>query len=406
VITGEEVPYKEAWLINPGCVSHGKIPVFAKACTVGVAPIFTGSGTRLKILEYMAGCMPVVATAKGAEGLLVRNGTDIVLAEDAGQVATEIIHLLSNQDLAVLIGNAGREVVNRQYSWKIIMQHFIDDLSSRGLNNTWPKDSQDCSKSSNNAEVSLYDKDFYLKQKNGSIHAAREILPLVRELITCESVVDIGCGTGTWASVCRDLGIKIIAGVDGPWVDKEALMIPEEYFLVADFTKPFDLARTFDLALCLEVAEHIPPEHEGVFLKSLTKTAPVILFSADIPHGGGDGHVNEQWQDYWVKRFDEQGYVVIDCIRPAVWDNAKIAWWYRQNTFLFIRRDHLECHPELKIISAKWMGFPLRLVHPDLFEETSNARTMSLRKALAAIPFGFIRILRRVLSRVMGFTRV
>jgi glycosyltransferase involved in cell wall biosynthesis len=125
VILGGAVPYQEAWLINPGCVTHGEITIFAEACKVGVAPIFTGSGTRLKILEYMAAGMPVVATAKGAEGLLVQNGRDIFIENGAGSFADRITSLLKDRRLADRIGGRGREVVNTHYSWKSLSRVLL-----------------------------------------------------------------------------------------------------------------------------------------------------------------------------------------------------------------------------------------------------------------------------------------
>jgi hypothetical protein len=105
-----------------------------------------------------------------------------------------------------------------------------------------------------------------------------------------------------------------------------------------------------------------------------TTLAPVVLFSADIPHGGGVGHVNEQWQDYWANLFQKRKYAVIDCIRPAVWNNENVLWWYRQNTLLYVREDYLEKHLELKRLYDLWKGFPLRIVHPLLFEEINNPK--------------------------------
>lgn len=132
-IIGDKVPYKEKWLINPGCIPHEEISVFTRACQVGVAPIFSGSGTRLKILEYMAAGIPVVATAKGGEGLSIQNRRDVVIAEEE-HFAGEVVNLFVNGDLAVSLGKNGREVVRSHYSWESIMQHFNDVLNSRERN--------------------------------------------------------------------------------------------------------------------------------------------------------------------------------------------------------------------------------------------------------------------------------
>ena len=71
VIIGGKVKHKRRWLLNPGIIPFEEVPAFVKACDVCVAPVFSGSGTRVKILEYMAANKPVISTTKGAEGISV-----------------------------------------------------------------------------------------------------------------------------------------------------------------------------------------------------------------------------------------------------------------------------------------------------------------------------------------------
>ncbi len=130
VVTGGKVPYNEPWLINPGNIPYEQLPAFIKTCAIGVAPIFSGSGTRLKVLEYMAAGKPVVATSKGAEGLNVQNGRDILIANEAEVFAADIDRLLSDRQLSASLGKCGRKVVNAHYSWKTIMKHFNNALKT------------------------------------------------------------------------------------------------------------------------------------------------------------------------------------------------------------------------------------------------------------------------------------
>src|SRR5689334_13346612 len=78
--------------------------------------------------------------------------------------------------------------------------------------------------------------------------SAREVLPIIFDIVKPASVVDIGCGTGHWLAVARELGISEILGIDGEWV-KSQLAIPPENFLVHDLAAPLKLGRRFDLAL-------------------------------------------------------------------------------------------------------------------------------------------------------------
>lgn len=87
---------------------------------VCVAPLRIGGGTRLKILEAMALATPVVATRKGAEGLRVEHGKDILLAEDAGSFAREVIALLDDAALRHRLAIGGRQTVERVYGWRPI----------------------------------------------------------------------------------------------------------------------------------------------------------------------------------------------------------------------------------------------------------------------------------------------
>ena len=96
-----------------------------KACNVCAAPIFSGSGTRVKILEYLAARKPVVSTAKGAEGLDAEDGRHLILAEKKDDFKHSILQLAGDRDLAARLGEEGRELVEMRYSWPRIFERFI-----------------------------------------------------------------------------------------------------------------------------------------------------------------------------------------------------------------------------------------------------------------------------------------
>jgi len=123
-ILGGLLEQKRDWLVNPGVIPFQEIPAFVKACDVCVAPIFSGSGTRLKILEYMAACRPVVSTPKGAEGLGVRDGENIVMAEDARRFRDKILELFGAPESAAAIGRRGRDIVQEEYAWSVLIKRF------------------------------------------------------------------------------------------------------------------------------------------------------------------------------------------------------------------------------------------------------------------------------------------
>ncbi len=212
--------------------------------------------------------------------------------------------------------------------------------------------------------LASYSPQFYEEQQGGSRRSAGSVVHLLLDLVAPRSVVDVGCGVGTWLAAFKDAGVSDILGIDGPHVDTEHLHIPADAFLAHDLCAPLFLSRTFDLAISLEVAEHLPERHAEAFVSSLVRLAPVVLFSAAIPMQGGTHHVNEQWPTYWAQLFAQHGYVAVDAIRPAVWNDNAIEWWYAQNALLFCQANRLGDYPSLLEAARSTGPGPLPLVHP------------------------------------------
>lgn len=222
---------------------------------------------------------------------------------------------------------------------------------------------------------------FYDKRFAQTVEAARRILDLVLPRIPpVRSAVDVGCGVGAWLSVLREWGVADCLGVDGAWVDEKLLKIPADQFRRADLSVPMQLERKFDLAICLEVAEHLAPERADGFIGELTAAADFVLFSAAIPFQGGYGHVNEQWQSYWADRFAARGFAVRDWVRPRLWKDRDISGWYRQNLLLYVAENRLaELRPGAD--GSEDPIWPLDLVHPD--EYLSKVDPVSVRYGLS-----------------------
>lgn len=213
----------------------------------------------------------------------------------------------------------------------------------------------------------LYDEEYYDWLTERTVESARVVVPLVLDLVQPRSILDVGCGIGLWPAVFHEHGVGEVWGVDGAWVDSEALRIPRERFIEADLSAPLRLDRSFDLVVSLEVAEHLAEASAETFVDTLTRHGPVILFSAAIPGQGGTGHVNEQWPDYWITRFHRRGYVVADALRREVWEDERVAWWYAQNLFVFVREDSLAAHPRLAREAERTPARVLPVVHPEMF---------------------------------------
>lgn len=214
-----------------------------------------------------------------------------------------------------------------------------------------------------------YGSDYFELIERQSEQSARAVVPLLQELLAPASVIDVGCGTGTWLEQFQANGAEDVLGIDGEWVDHSALRIPPERFQITDLANPPRMERRFDLVVSLEVAEHLPPSSAERFVEFLTGLGPVIAFSAAIPGQGGTGHVNEQWPRYWAERFAAHGYVPCDVVRPRIWNDERISWWFRQNLVLYVDGERLGEYPAL----AGSADEVLPLVHPELLEDRVKA---------------------------------
>ena len=192
-----------------------------------------------------------------------------------------------------------------------------------------------------------YDETFYRLNKEGSYRSASIVLPLLMKFVRPRSVIDIGCGTGTWLAVWKNFGAEV-HGLDGDYVDRTQLLIPSGNFHPANLEERFSADVKFDLVETLEVAEHLTPARADSFVEDLTKLGDVILFSAAIVEQGGANHVNEQMQSYWAEKFLRLGYVGIDCLRPQIWGNNQVEPCYRQNILVYAKSSELYRYPELQ----------------------------------------------------------
>lgn len=167
-----------------------------------------------------------------------------------------------------------------------------------------------------------------------SLVGPRMALPLILEGRAPGSVLDVGCGTGTWLRAALDLGVTEIQGIEGVEIPADQLHVPADCIGNKDLTTDWDLGRRFDLLLCFEVAEHLDESHALALISALTRHSDCIAFSAACPGQPGQHHVNCQWPAYWQQLFNRCGYVCEDAIRWRIWNVADIEPWYRQNMFL------------------------------------------------------------------------
>lgn len=198
--------------------------------------------------------------------------------------------------------------------------------------------------------------------------ARAQIRPLVRYLVQAvspASVTDYGCGDGAWLSEFRATGVEQTIGIDRRF----GLRHEVGTFVEADLS---DARVVWDngivgvrpkapsLAVCVELAEHLPEKCAPQLVSTLARH-DAVAFSAAIPGQGGWGHRNEQWQSWWAELFAGHGFAASLGLRREFWEHREIPVWYRQNLVLYRKGDVMNVLPSAD----------LDVVHPDLWRRRS-----------------------------------
>jgi SAM-dependent methyltransferase len=131
---------------------------------------------------------------------------------------------------------------------------------------------------------------------------------VARAFPQARTLVDVGCGTGTFAAEFQRRGLQVAACEYSDRLQRKARAKGVSVF-------PFDLSKNtealpgspFDLAVCLEVAEHIPASLADALVAFVAGSGRSVVFTAAHPGQGGTGHINEQPKSYWIERFERHG---------------------------------------------------------------------------------------------------
>jgi hypothetical protein len=123
-----------------------------------------------------------------------------------------------------------------------------------------------------------------------------------------ESIIDVGCGPGVYLVPFMDNKIEIF-GIDGCAPENGGgKEIPNGMFERVDLRFKYTPKKKYDLAYCIEVAEHLEEQYADNLVEILTSCSDTIFLTAATPGQGGTYHFNEQPFDYWLEKFSAYGY--------------------------------------------------------------------------------------------------
>jgi SAM-dependent methyltransferase len=237
-----------------------------------------------------------------------------------------------------------------------------------------------------------YDSDYYTRFDVSGRSSADVICPLLLRHGEARSVVDVGCGNGYFLDAFAALGVGDRLGVDGPFNDGSAVRAAGHAYTVTDLeASTLSVGRRFDLAICLEVAEHLEARHASRLVEGLVAAADVVAFSAAVPEQPGRGHVNCRWPSYWAGEFARHGYRASDVLRPVLRGDDRVSWWYQQNLILYT------ADPESETPARS-----LDLAHPTLVDRVRtkySERRPGGREALGVLRDVALRRMRTALHR-------
>jgi SAM-dependent methyltransferase len=250
------------------------------------------------------------------------------------------------------------------------------------------------------AADSPYTDDFFRWNAQSAAKSARPILELVHRLYRPTSIVDIGCGSGGWLAAAEQIGFTVLRGYDGPWADPARYTSANIDFRPVNLEQDsFEHDRRYDLAMSVEVAEHLSEPRADVIVDLLCAASDVVLFGAAIPMQGGTHHIHERPQTYWIEKFRKRGFEPFDVIRPAIWNDNNIRWWFRQNTILFVKAGSDVLDRDLLRSMEKRIW---NVVHPAAFQRKvrnwreTAAELRSARREIARLEERERRLQRRV----------
>lgn len=185
----------------------------------------------------------------------------------------------------------------------------------------------------------IYD-DKYFLIRSLWVNDVDKVVSVLYDEFHPKSVIDFGCGIGLYLKKFQDRGVKDLVGIEGSSVALKYSIVNRNLIRLHDLRFPLSLGRRFDLALCIEVAEHIHEAYEDVLLDTICSAANIIAFSSPEPSFTGWHHVNEQPRTHWISKMGLRGFIfdpqVTWKLKKRIGQLEYIPW-VKNNLMIFLR---------------------------------------------------------------------
>ena len=191
----------------------------------------------------------------------------------------------------------------------------------------------------------IYHSNYYETDVEGpAVSSAPDISKSITSDLQPKTVADVGCGTGALLQALRDNGCQVF-GLEYSEAALEycrARGVDVQKFDIENESLTDD--RTFDVAVSMEVGEHLPEKSADRYVEILAKLSDTIVFSAaqpGPPERHAHDHVNEQPKPYWLSKFRafdfEYDEIMSNQWRKQWQTGGAVAYWYHENVMILRR---------------------------------------------------------------------
>ncbi|MFC1753745.1 methyltransferase domain-containing protein [Thermoproteota archaeon] len=187
----------------------------------------------------------------------------------------------------------------------------------------------------------IYNGSFFDKNLKMNMPIASRMVNVLVSHFNPKSVVDVGCGNAEFLSCFQKKGVEV-KGYEGSAHAIARCVIDKRLVEKFDLRNHIDSNRTYDLAMCLEVAEHIEKIFSAKLVENLVGLSSIVVFTAAPPGQGGHFHINEQPREFWFNLFRSKGFEFDAGMTEKIKNDFKekdVLWWYSANLMIFIKRN-------------------------------------------------------------------